>query len=155
MEFDWINYLIWIIVSIKKRQILWRNMTWVEEKVKVKSSVIFHLCPQYPKDHGKGPFKRVWPIQQGKSQVKQLYKHYDFNNKISGIWLQPLNPMKHCRGQSFFLVCMLVLVWAYMPVRVCVYVCKYIHSCSSGFVSKCVIPWLVPELVCCLNVAFC
>ena len=42
------------------------------------------------------------------SRVKQLYKQFDFNKKISGIWLQLLNPMKHSGGQGFFLVCMLV-----------------------------------------------
>lgn len=86
---------------------------------------------------GKVPLEKLWPIRQGKSQVKQLYKHHDFNNKTSGIWLQLLNPMKQQEPKLL----------AGMHARVCVraWVRENIHTCSDGFVSKCVIPWLVPE----------
>ncbi len=151
LELELMKYPIYLWVILKwKRTDLWRNIIWVEWKKIVISK--FPSLPSIqltPEDHGKGPFKKVWPIQQGKSQVKQLYKHYDFNNKISGIWLQPLNPMKHSRGHSSVLVCVLVWVYACVHTCLCVHVCEYIHTCSSGFVSNCVIPWLVPELVCC------
>lgn len=37
-------------------------------------------------------------MQRGRSQVKQLYKHADFNNKISGILAAAIKPYEAQRG---------------------------------------------------------
>ena len=77
-------------------------------------------------DHGRGAFNRA---QQGKSQVKQLCKHSDFNNTIPGIWLQLLNPTKHSRGQGFFLAYVVVCAFAHMCVS------TFIHATLALFLN--------------------
>lgn len=89
----------------RRQDHLWTNVAQVELPEKPGIAGNFPPLPQPPRIMGKVLFKGVRAIQRGRSQVKQLCQRYDFNNKISGIWLQQLKPMKPSRGQSSFLVC--------------------------------------------------